>query len=205
MLNSTLSTRIGRRTRGMVGLLAVAGALMVGVPSAQAAGGVPAEPGRYSFAYQGASAVAMTQRPDGYYRGTALYVFGNADGTQVCIEHVQYDAADTLISEYGCAPLDEQAFTLDKKLRAATVAPTLITLSTESSSRTVEVSATMQAVGDLEKVKDQSFMEQSGCTFDRTMRGQHRTVATSVTLDGQVISGEGGLSDITEVIVVRCD
>jgi hypothetical protein len=189
----------------MVGLLTVAGALLVGAPSAQAAGGVPAEPGRYSLAYQGASAVAMTQRPDGYYSGTALYVFSNADGTQVCIEHVQYDAADTLISEYGCAPLAEQAFTLDKKLRSATVASTLITLSTESSSRTVEVSATMQAVGDLEKVKDQSFMEHSGCTFDRTMRGQHRTVATTVTLDGQVISGEGGLSDITEVTVVRCD
>ena len=72
----------------------------------------------------------MAPREDGPYSGTSLYVFRNDQGTQVCIETVDYDAANTLISEYGCAAIPQQAFTLDKKLQGATLAPTTITLNT---------------------------------------------------------------------------
>lgn len=123
----------------------------------------------------------------------------------VCIENAQYDAAGTLLNEYGCAALGEQDFTLDKKLRSATLAPTMITLNGDGTSRTVEVSASMQSVGELEKVNYPLFAEHSGCTFDTTTRGHNRAVATTVTLDGQVISGAGGLYDMTDTTVVRCD
>lgn len=206
MLKHTHSTRIGRRTRGMVGVLAVAGALMVSVPSAQASGPAPAEPGRYQFASQGASASSMVQRSDGYYSGTLLHVFRNDQGTHVCIEHTQYDAADTLIAEYGCAAVPEQGFTLDKKLHSATLAPTLITLNAgDGTSRTVAVAASMQGVGELERIKDRFSNDIEGCTYDTRTHTERRTAATTVTLDEQIISGEGSLSDGTNTTVVRCD
>ncbi len=60
MWHSTLMAGMGRRTWGMIGMVAVAGALLAGTP-AHAAGG-PLEPGHYRVAYQSATASSMAPR-----------------------------------------------------------------------------------------------------------------------------------------------
>ncbi len=215
MMSSTRFAPIGRRTRGMVGMMMVAAALVATTPSAQAAGPAPLEPGHYRMAYQSATASSMAPRADGTYSGTSLYVFRNDQGTQVCIENVQYDAANTLISEYGCAGIPEQAFTLDKKLQSATLAPTMVTLNTfdcqeatgcmVASSRNVEVTATMQGAGELQKIKSRSLYDDGRCTYQNKNGGEVRTAITNVTLNGENINGAGSLAASQELTVVRCD
>ena len=213
-MHSTRFAPIGRRTRGMVGMMMVAAALIATAPSAEAAGPAPAEPGRYRTAYQSATASSMAPRADGTYSGTSLYVFRNDQGTQVCIENVDYDAANTLISEYGCAAIPEQAFTLDKKLQSATLAPSTVTLNTYRcnefecsavSSRDVEVTATMQGVGELQHIKSRSLYDDGRCTYQNKNGGEVRTATTNVILDGENIGGEGSLAASQSLTVVRCD
>ncbi len=60
MMHTTRMGAIRRRTRGIIGLLAVAGALLAGGPSAQAANGPGSlEPGQYRMAYQSATASSI--------------------------------------------------------------------------------------------------------------------------------------------------
>jgi hypothetical protein len=142
-------------------------------------------------------------------------VFRNDQGTQVCIENVNYDAANTLISEYGCAAIAEQAFTLDKKLQGATLAPTTVTLNTFDcqeatgctvvSSHDVQVAATMTGVGELQKIKSRSSFDDGRCTYQNKNGGEVRTGTTNVILDGENIGGEGTLAESQSLTVVRCD
>lgn len=212
-MNSTHITQVGRRTRGILGMFAVAGALLVGVPHAQAAGPGP-EPGRYRMAYESASVSTMAPRADGTYSGTTLYAFRNNEGTQLCVENVAYDAANTMLSEYGCAAIADTAFTMDKKLTSANVAPTTVTLNTwncddtgctVASSRDVQVAATWQGVGELQNMKNRSSFDHGACTFQFKSAGNARTASATFSLDGQAQSAEGSLGKSKDLTVIKCD
>ena len=218
MAHSTRLARMGRRTRGIVGLVAVAGTLLAGVP-AHAAGGVPLEPGHYRLAYQSATASSMAPRDDGTYSGTTLHVFRNDDGTQVCVEQVQYDAANTLIAEYGCAPIADTAFTVDKKLASASLAPTVVTVSQVHceqvseheatcnvvGSREVTVAATFAGVGDVQTSKAHSSYTDGTYTYRFKGSGSFRPASSSFTVDGEAQSGTGSLSTSKNLTVVRAN
>jgi len=199
----------------MIGLVAVAGALLAGVPSAQAAGGPgPLEPGHYRTAYQSATASSMAPRDDGTYSGTTLQVFRN-DGTQVCVENVQYDAVGTLMAEYGCAPIADTAFSLEKKLAGATLTPTTVTISqfdcqqeagcTIISSRDVEVAATFTGVGEVQTSKAHSSYTDGTYTYHFKGSGSFREASSSFTVDGDAQSGTGSLTTAKNLTIVRAN
>ncbi len=213
MMNSTRITSAGRRTHTVLSMVAVAGALLAGAPAAQAAGPGP-EPGRYRNAYESAVVSTMAPREDGMYSGTTVNVFRNNEGTQLCMENVAYDAANTLISEYGCAPIADTAFMMDTKLTSATVAPTTVTLDTNDcdeagctvvSSRDVQVSATLEGVGDLQTMKGRSSFNDGTCTYQFKTAGNVRMASGTFSLDGQAQSGEGSMAKSKDLTVVRCD
>jgi len=199
----------------MVGMVAVAGALLAGGPAHAAGGPGPLEPGQYRLAYQSATASSMAPRDDGTYSGTTIQVFRNDDGTQVCVENVQYDAANTLIAEYGCAPIADSAFTLDKKLAEATLAPTLVTINqldcqkevgcTVISSRDVEVAATFVGVGDMQTSKAQSSYTDGTYTYRFKGSGSFRHATSSFTVNGDAHSGTGSLTTAKQLTVVRAN
>jgi hypothetical protein len=212
-MNSTRITLASRRTRNVFGMIVVAGALLAGVPAAQAAGPGP-EPGRYRNAYESAVVSTMAPREDGTYSGTTINVFRNNEGTQLCVENVAYDAANTMTSEYGCAPLADTAFTMEKKLTSATIAPTMVTLNTwdcdqagctVTSSRDVLVSATLEGTGELQNMKARSSFNDGTCTYQFKSAGNVRIASGTFSLDNQAQSGGGSLSKSKDLTVVRCD
>jgi len=157
----------------------------------------------------------MAPRGDDTYSGTTLSVFRNDQGTQVCVENVQYDAAGTLIAEYGCAPIADTAFTLEKKLASATLAPTTVTISqfdcqqeagcTVISSREVDVAATLQGVGDVQTSKAHSSYTDGTYTYHFKSSGSFRQATRSFIVDGAAQSGTGSVTTSKNLTVVRAN
>ncbi len=211
------STRIGGTARGMVGMVAIAGALVVGGSSAQAAGPGPLEPGRYRTAYESATVSSLAPNANGVYTGNTVSLFRNDDGTHLCVDSIEQAMDGSLIINAGCAPLDASAFQLDKQLTGVTLAPTPITVTqatcdivneheavcTELGTVNLEVAATINGVGALEKTRSRSAHEDDTYTYRFKGSGSYRMATGSVTVNDETESGTGSLATSTHLIVVR--
>ncbi len=210
------STRIGRTARGMVGMVAMAGALVVGGSSAQAAGG-PLEPGRYRTAYESATVSSLAPNANGLYTGNTVSLFRNDEGTHLCVDNIEQGVDGSLLINAGCAPLDASAFQLDKQLTGVTLAPTPITVTqskcdivneheavcTELGTVNLEVAATINGVGELQKTRTRSAHQDDTYTYRFKGSGSYRMATGTVTVNEETESGTGSLATSTHLIVVR--
>jgi hypothetical protein len=201
----------------MVGLLMVAGALVSGVTSAAASGPGPLEPGRYRTAYESASASSLAPSANGPYLGTTISVFRTEVGTQACIDSVDTAVDGGLFIESGCASIADSAFVLDKKLASTSLAPTSITVSqthctpgnvkestcTVLGTRSVEVAATFEGVGEVQTTKGRSSY--SDGTYQFKGSGSFRAANGSLTTNGETQSGVGSLTTSKNLTVVRAN
>ncbi len=209
--------RIGRTARGMVSLVTLAGGLVVGGSSAQAAGPGPLEPGRYRTAYESATVSSLAPDANGLYTGNTVSLFRNDDGTHLCVDNIEQAIDGGLIINAGCAPLDASAFQLDKQLTGVTLAPTSITVTqskcdiineheavcTELGPITLQVAATIDGAGALEKTRSRSAHEDDTYTYRFKGSGSYRMATGTVTVNDETESGTGSLATSTHLIVVR--
>lgn len=209
---------IGRRTRGMVGMLLVAVALLAGASDAQAAGG-PLEPGRYRDAYESASLSSVAPDANGRYIGSTVSLFRTDAGTHLCVDNVEQSIDGGLIVNSGCAPMAASTLQLDKQLSGVTLAPTWVPViqskcdfvsehevtCTELGTHTLKVAATIEGVGDVQQTRSRSSYNDGTYTYKFRGSGSYRMANGSVTVNDEAQSGTGSLSTAKQLMVVRAN
>jgi hypothetical protein len=144
-------------------------------------------------------------------------LFRNDDGTHLCVDNIEQAIDGGLIINAGCAPLDTSAFQLDKQLTGVTLAPTSITVTqskcdiineheavcTELGPITLQVAATIDGAGALEKTRSRSAHEDDTYTYRFKGSGSYRMATGTVTVNDETESGTGSLATSTHLIVVR--
>lgn len=219
MMHSTRLAQVGRRARAMVGMVAVAGALLTGASSALASGPGPLEPGRYRDAYESAYVSSLTPDEAGRYLGSTVSLFRNDAGTHVCVDNLEPAIDGGLIIHSGCAPLADSAVQLDKQLTGVTLAPIRITVMqvhcapasamettcTELGTRDLTVAAKMDGVGEVQQTRSRSSYNDGTYTYQFKGSGSYRMASGSVTVSGETQSGTGSLSTSKNLTVIRAN
>jgi len=149
---------------------------------------------------------------------TAVFVIVNTNGDRkACLDITHYDGAGFVPLDYetGCAPLAEDAFSIDTKgLASAALSPTDVTLEAfacdaagcvpTGATRVARVGALYTGVGVVDTFRANSKSTFGGCTMYFVGKGSSRQASASLTIEGRSLDALGSLFASTQKTKVIC-
>jgi len=149
---------------------------------------------------------------------TAVFAIVDTNGNrQACLDITHYDSAGFIPLDYetGCAPLAEDAFSIDTKgLANAALSSTDVTLQAftcdatgcvpTGATRVAHVSATYTGLGLVDTFRANSKSTFGVCTMYFVGKGSSRQATASLVIDGRSLDALGSLFISAQKIKVIC-
>ncbi len=112
------------------------------------------------------------------------------------------DGDPTFTSAFGCTVVDDDAFSINRKLTSATLQPTVVTLfsytcdefgNCTETTEDVTVSASWTGEGDLFRFRDKSSFQEGQCRTMFMGKGEGRDATATITIDGQTLQADDAI------------
>jgi hypothetical protein len=160
---------------------------------------------RETTTFAGALSDECVTEPDGTATCTYVEVTVRAVGVdwEVCVFRsvavFPSDGAPSFSDGFGCTMVGPDSFTIDAKLAAATLDPTVVTLFVFScdpegncteTTEDVTVSAAWTGVGELIRFREGYSFQQGKCRETFRGRGEARDALATITIDGSLLEAD---------------